>query len=76
MICWAFCFAADMLAGDVDRADPKNERVMLRSGVKIEEAMVAVFWGVVVPCSDCCGKGKKARRVRPLDIYERRRDSM
>jgi hypothetical protein len=44
MIFWAFCFAADMLAGDVDRAaDPKNERVMLRNGVKIEEAMVAVL---------------------------------
>jgi hypothetical protein len=38
-----------MLAGDVDRAaDPKNERVMLRSGVKIEEAMVAVLLLTVV----------------------------
>ena len=46
MMCWAFCFAADMLAGDVDRAEPKNDLVMLRkgrNGVKSEEAIVAVF---------------------------------
>lgn len=45
MICCAFCFAADILAGDVDRAEAKNDLVMLRkgrSGEKIEEAMVAV----------------------------------
>ena len=73
MIFWAFCFAADMLAGDVDRADPKNERVMLRNGVKIEEAMVAVFG--VVPRSGCCGK-REGGGGSTFDIHERRRESI
>lgn len=43
MICWAFCFAADMASGDM-LCEEKNERAMFRSGAKIEEAMVAVLW--------------------------------
>lgn len=44
MIFWAFIFAADMAAGLMVGPE-KNERVMVRSEPKTEEAMVAVLMG-------------------------------
>ena len=42
MICWAFCFAADIATGEVVDCD-KKDRARFRRGAKIEEAMLAVL---------------------------------